>query len=44
MKGGAGPWHAQAMQAKVEMYERIGFKRYFLVVGDGAADVWMEEL
>lgn len=32
------------MKAKVEMYERIGFKRYFLVVGDGALDVRMEEL
>ncbi|TID22768.1 hypothetical protein E2P81_ATG01900 [Venturia nashicola] len=44
VRGGGGPWHAQAMRAKVEMYERIGFKRYFLVVGDGALDVRMEEL
>ncbi|KAE9966689.1 hypothetical protein EG328_008764 [Venturia inaequalis] len=44
IRGGGGPWHAQAMRAKLEMYERIGFKRYFLVVGDGALDVRMEEL
>lgn len=44
IKGGGGPWHAQAMRAKVEMYERIGFRRYFLVVGAGALKVNMEEL
>lgn len=32
------------MRAKVEMYERIGFNRHFLVIGDGGLDVRMEEL
>ncbi|QDS68809.1 hypothetical protein FKW77_006179 [Venturia effusa] len=44
VRGGAGPWHALAMGAKVEMYESIGLKRCFLVVGDGARDVRMEEV
>jgi hypothetical protein len=32
------------MRAKMEMYEFIGFKRYFLVVEDGGVGVRLEEL
>jgi hypothetical protein len=44
IKGGGGPWHAKAMRAKMEMYEHIRFKRYFLVVEHGGLGIRMEEL
>lgn len=44
IRGGAGPWHAKAMRASVEMYEFIGFKRYDLIFEDGGLGVRMVEL
>lgn len=42
VRGGAGPWHAQARRAGRELYESIVFRTHRFTVGDGA-EAWRFE-